>query len=240
MSSCVIDPGQSRGEAALPPIGVFAVNPSDRPSFAPLARELGLRRQRLFHAELYAGERLFLAGPAVGAPMAVICLEKLIALGARRIVLYGWCGSLTPTLRIGDCLMPTDALSEEGTSAHYQPAPAPVTDGLHEKLRAGLISLGHVPREGPIWTTDAVYRETRDKVAAYGARGILAVDMEYAALRTVAGFRGVSLAAVLLVSDELFAPVWQSGYDRPSFRHRSRTLLADFATLLPPLTNQLP
>lgn len=240
MSTCLINPVRHRGEPNLPTHGILAVNPSDRASFAALAKECFLHRHGLFNAELYCNDRLFLAGPAVGAPMAVLCLEKLIALGARRIVLYGWCGSLAQSLRIGDLFMPTDALSEEGTSAHYQPTPLPIVDTLHRDLLKALIGLGHAPRQGMIWTTDAVYRETREKVASLGARGILAVDMEYAALRTVAAFRGVSLAAVLLVSDELSGAAWRSGYGQPAFRRQSRTLLAQLATLLSSRVDQLP
>lgn len=240
MSTCLINPARQSGEPILPPQGILAVNPSDRASFASLVKAFALERHRLFNAELYGNERMFLAGPAVGAPMAVLCLEKLIALGARRIVLYGWCGSLVPSLRIGDLFMPTDALSEEGTSAHYQPSPPPTVDKLHGDLLASLVSMGYAPWQGMIWTTDAVYRETREKVASHGACGILAVDMEYAALRTVAAFRGVSLAAVMLVSDELFGASWRSGYSQAPFRRQSRTLLAHLSTLLSRVPNQLP
>ncbi len=240
MSICLINPGRHSGEPSLPAHGILAVNPSDRSSFGSLAKEFALQRHGLFNAELYCNDRLFLAGPAVGAPMAVLCLEKLIALGARRIVLYGWCGSLVQNLHIGDLFMPTDALSEEGTSAHYQPVPLPIADSLHRDLLDRLVGLEYAPRQGVIWTTDAVYRETREKVAIHGAHGILAVDMEYAALRTVAAFRGISLAAVMLVSDELFGPAWRSGYGQPAFRRQSRTLLAQIATLLSPSMDQLP
>lgn len=222
----------------MPPLGLLAVNPSDRPAFALLAKQWRLQRQRLFHAELHAGERFFLAGPAVGAPMATLCLEKLIALGARRVVLYGWCGSLVPDVRVGDLLLPTEALSEEGTSAHYQPTPAPLADALHGLLISGLTALGHSVRLGAIWTTDAFYRETREKVADYGRRGILAVDMEYAALRTVAAFRGIFLAAVMLVSDELVAPVWHPAHDQATFRRRSRNVLSQLASLLNSVDDQ--
>ena len=57
---------------------------------------------------------LFLSGPFLGAPYAVMGMEKLIALGANRIWVLGWCGSLQPHLRIGDLVVPVSALSEEG------------------------------------------------------------------------------------------------------------------------------
>lgn len=233
MSDCIITPMRNRNEPELPPTGILAVNPADSSSFAGLAGgRYGLIRQSLFHAQLYGNNAFFLAGPAVGAPMAAICLEKLIALGARRIIVYGWCGSLHPSLAAGELFVPTGGLSEEGTSGHYQGADGGDDDTLRSRLVGALIQAGHVPRQGRIWTTDAVYRETREKVARYGAQGILAVDMEYTALRAVAAFRRVSLAAVMLVSDELFHGEWAPRMQHKQFRAHSRHLLENLCTII--------
>ena len=69
------------------------------------------------------------------------------------------------------------------------------------------------------------YRETREKVRQYGARGILAVDMEFAALAQVAAFRGIELVSVLLTSDVLHEQPWQPGFRRKEFGKRSRWLV---------------
>ena len=89
------------------------------------------------------------------------------------------------------------------------------------------------PKQGAIWTTDAVYRETRDKVANYASQGIKAVDMEYAALKAVAGFRHVSFAAVMLVSDELFHQEWTPRFVQKSFRSDSKKILDRLCALIP-------
>ena len=157
--------------------------------------------------------------------MAAICLEKLIALGATRILLYGWCGSLTPALRVGDVFVPSSAFSEEGTSSHYQTQATRLDDSLTEIVLETLIAWDLAPKRGCIWTTDAVYRETHEKIIRYRAEGVVAIDMEYAALQAVARFRGVSLAAVLLVSDELSAAEWKPRYRDKKFRARSHNLL---------------
>lgn len=223
--SCVINPQHLPGEPDLPAAGILAVNPSDSSRFYRLAQRYDLQRSFLFNAQLYASPRLFVAGPAVGAPMAAICLEKLIALGASRILLYGWCGSLTPDLRAGDVFVPSNAFSEEGTSSHYPTQAGMLDDSLLEIVLESLTTWGLDPKRGRIWTTDAVYRETLDKINRYRAEGVVAIDMEYAALQAVARFRGVSLAAVLLVSDELFAAEWKPQYRHKQFRTRSYNLL---------------
>ncbi len=164
--------------------------------------------------------------------MATICLEKIIALGATDIILYGWCGSLSPSLRMGDVFLPTSALSEEGTSSHYSQSATTFDDSLSVVLREKLTAQGHNPKQGPIWTTDAVYRETREKVRRYSSDGILAVDMEYSALRAVASFRQVRLAAVMLVSDELYHAEWTPRFVDKSFRAASKQILAKLCALI--------
>jgi len=151
-------------------------------------------------------------------------MEKLIALGATRIWVMGWCGSLQPETRIGDLVIPTAAHSEEGTSAHYR---GPQTrsqsdDRLNALLQDALKTKGLPFRMGEVWTTDAPYRETVDKVKRYQRIGVLAVEMEMSALMTVARFRGVSVAALLVVSDELFDLKWKPGFSDPLLQDRAR------------------
>ena len=228
---CVINPERGRGEPLLPATGILAVNPADAPVLAAYAKEARMQRAFLFHSNLYYSEHLFLAGPAVGAPMAVMCLEKLIALGTKRIVLYGWCGSLQENLRVMDVFLPTQALSEEGTSRHYQTdrkegeKKISASPELHAHLRDILAAANISYQTGKIWTTDAPYRETRTKVIDYAGQGIYAVDMEFSALCTVAAFRGVELAAAMLVSDEVWQQPWQPQFARKAFKRKSRSLL---------------
>lgn len=227
MGECVINPTRSRGEPQLPAYGILAVNPSDVERMRQLAGKHDLKRGKLFHANLYLSQTFFLAGPAVGAPMASLTLEKLIALGAQNIIVYGWCGALTAPVKAGDIVIPTWALSEEGTSSHYsrdgEIAPDPV---LRQAVLGSLQNSETTIRQGPVWTTDAVYRETRSKVAEYGQRGLVAVDMEYSALCTIARFRGIRLAAVMLTSDELYREPWQPQFGNKEFRNQSKQLLA--------------
>jgi purine-nucleoside phosphorylase len=229
---CVINPERGRGEPVLPEIGILAVNPAEAPVFAAYAKEAQMQRAFLFHSNLYYSKQLFLAGPAVGAPMAVMCLEKLIALGAKRIVLYGWCGSLQEELRVMDVFLPSEALSEEGTSRHYQDQHQKsqqdriaASPALQKRLEGILNKAEFAYQTGKIWTTDAPFRETRTKVVDYARQGIYAVDMEFSALCAVAAFRGVDLAAAMLVSDEVWRQPWQPQFSRKEFKRKSRKLL---------------
>jgi uridine phosphorylase len=229
MTTCILNPERGKGDPALPATGILAVNPSDAQLLAAYAQQYELKRSFLFNSTLYSSDSMFLAGPAVGAPMAVMCLEKLIVLGAKRIVVYGWCGSLQENLRAMDILVPTTGVSEEGTSGHYliNSGSAGIVSSkpLRSQVSALLEDADYDYKQGPLWTMDAPYRETEQKVADYSAQCIYGVDMEYCGLCAAAAFRGVELAAVMLVSDELTRKPWKPEYGYTTFKKRSRDLL---------------
>ncbi|MBW1681231.1 MAG: nucleoside phosphorylase [Deltaproteobacteria bacterium] len=222
--SAVIRPTRGRNEPRIDADALMVMGPE---TLRLIVRKTGAReapgsREHAFH-RLYvwspaAGRAIALAGPYLGAPHAVLGLEKLIALGAEKIWVLGTCGSLSPAVRIGDAVIPTHALSEEGTSRHYPGGGSPPRSDpfMIQRLREALLDAGVPYHEGEVWTTDAPFRETRSKVAAYGSRGILAVEMEWSALIAVASYRGAALAGLLVVSDELFELKWKPGFRDPS------------------------
>ena len=167
----------------------------------------------------HQGRKLSMIGPGMGAPLAVYLLERAIANGARRVILFGICGSVHPEVRIGDVVVPTEALIDEGTSRNYVSGAkrALPSESAVAAIRKALDSSAKSYHLGPIWTTDAVFRETKSKVKACGERGVLAVEMEASALFTVARYRGIELGAIMVVSDELFDLRWHPGFARPRF-----------------------
>ena len=181
--------------------------------------------RKLYNSQLYLppqGSTLpALAGPMMGAPYAAAILESLIAWGACEILFLGWCGSISTRLQAGDIIVPTAALSDEGTAAHYGHRRGEFSHP-DATLRRGLkteLELQHTRLySGPVWTTDAVFRETRTKVRRFQAAGLLAVEMESSALFAVAAFRQVRLASLLVVSDELGSLTWKPGFKDPGFK----------------------
>ncbi|MEM1570488.1 MAG: nucleoside phosphorylase [Candidatus Bathyarchaeia archaeon] len=150
-----------------------------------------------------------------GAPASVLLAEALIISGVKRLVVFGEAGAIHPKMRIGDILIPTFAVREEGTSYHYLPygVSAGPSQKLLRKLKYLLDKTGFTYEEGGIWTTDAPLRETRQKVLTYGGLGVLAVDMECSALFAVSKYRRVECVAMLTISDELYGRVWKQGFD---------------------------
>ncbi|MFD9428486.1 MULTISPECIES: nucleoside phosphorylase [unclassified Streptomyces] len=145
------------------------------------------------------------AGFGLGAPAAALVVEQLVALGVRRIITVGTAASLQHNLQPGALIVCTSALRDEGLSHHYLPpghtvCPSPA---LTWHLSEALTATGAPVTRGPVWTTDAPYRETTAEVARYQKDGILAADMESAAVFAVGGYRSVATATVVAVADSL-------------------------------------
>jgi uridine phosphorylase len=156
------------------------------------------------------GEAVAVFHPGVGAPLAGIFLEEMIATGCRIFESVGGAGGLIPELTVGHVVVPTSAVRGEGTSYHYLPASREV-DPDPKALAAieQVLATHDVPfLTGKAWSTDAPYRETRARAGRRVAEGCLAVDMEAAALFAIARFRGAQMAAILAAADDLSQEQW--------------------------------
>jgi uridine phosphorylase len=222
-----MNPKREKGEPALSGTVLFYLNPAEAGRACQVAGEMGGKRYYLFNSHLWEIDspdgRFYICGPAVGAPMAVLVLEKLVALGATRVIVCGTCGSLQADLAIGDVLLPGKAKSEEGVSAHYPLAgEALASKKILSLLKSFLEDISIPWQNGVVCSTDAPYRETLAEVAGYQKNGISGMDMEFSALLSVAAFRDIDLAAVMVVSDQALAGKWQSGFKDPLFKRHMK------------------
>lgn len=219
-----------------PRVGPVVVMSSSRADLAPLCQRFDMERsdyRALFISRLYLGRGdctgISLVGPFIGAPYAVMLLETLIAWGAERILFLGWCGAVSPSVAVGDIILPTAAVIDEGTSPHYGldiGGRALPSSTLSVRTREGFAGGETAIKEGIIWSTDAIYRETPEKVAFHQTREVLAVEMELSALFSVGRFRQVDVAAVLVVSDELGSFTWRPGFKNERFKQARKVAAA--------------
>jgi uridine phosphorylase len=158
------------------------------------------------------GRRLAVFHPGVGAPLSAGLLEEVIALGCRQFIACGGAGVLRPDIVVGHILVPVSAVRDEGTSYHYLPpgrevsaAPTAVA-AIEEALRADGVEYLLTKT----WTTDAIYRETPEKIRRRREEGCVAVEMEAAAFFAVAQFRGVPFGQILYGGDDLSGAEWDS------------------------------
>lgn len=228
----IIHPVKTRKDSRLPEVGILFVNPGEAKAAVEHVIDRGGKRLFLHNSKLaLTGDgQKFVAGPSVGAPFAALIVEKLIALGAKRLVQMGWCGAVSPRLKVGDIIIPDGAVSGEGTSQYYQSekvepgiAPSPV---LCRTLSAVLMRAELTCRTGKIWSTDAPYRESRKQLQLLMQDdGVVGVDMEFSALCSVASFRGIEFSSVMVVSDELMGERWRPGFKNPVFRENCNKVL---------------
>lgn len=214
--------GLRASEVRLPPSGIFVFGRADLRLFTRVLRGKARRWNEGYAVGRAGRTRIAVARTTIGAPAAVLNFEEAVALGLRRVISFGACGSLRKDLPIGSVVLPTRAYSEEGTSRHYAGTRWSRPDrDLLGALRTACERRGIPFGEGGTWTTDAPYRESRAKVRALGKRGIACVEMESALFR-VARVRGVKLASLFIVSDELDGPEWNAGFRDPRFLEAKR------------------
>jgi DeoD family purine-nucleoside phosphorylase len=157
------------------------------------------------------GALLSIQSTGMGGPSAAVIASELVELGARRLLRIGTCGGLDPQLHLGQPLVVTEAIADDGTSsalgghAPLQPVLAPGT--LTRALLDAAADPDHAAQSppatsGPIVSTDLFY-DAEDRVDTWIARGARAVEMETATIFTLAARRGVEAGCVLLVSNLL-------------------------------------
>jgi uridine phosphorylase len=148
-----------------------------------------------YHTELdlieLGGGPAGIIGRVVGAPFAVLVAEELFASGCELLINLTSAGQIVPAGPPPYFVIIERALRDEGTSYHYAPPGefAAADARLVEAGRQALAAAGLRGVVGASWTTDAPFRETEQAIEAARRKGILAVEMEAAALYAFAAAR---------------------------------------------------
>jgi uridine phosphorylase len=162
-----------------------------------------------YHTELHTFElgsqQVGIVGCVVGAPFAVLVAEELFACGCKLLLSVTSAGQITPVSKPPYFVVIDRALRDEGTSYHYAP-PADYSEAdpqLVSMAAQALKARGINIAVGASWTTDAPFRETADAIAAARAKGILAVEMEAAALYAYARASGSNVLCLAHVTNTM-------------------------------------
>lgn len=181
---------------------------------------------------MYKGKRFAFYQSGVGEPKCVADYEEIMAMGSKRLILFGNCGVLDAG--IADCgiIIPTKALRDEGCSYHY--APLSDTIEVNRKYRnlfqCVCNDLGYPYVEGTTWTTDAIYRETAHKVNCRKAAGAICVEMECAGMQALCDFRKTDFFTFFYAGDHLQSNGWdpRSVSDEVNLDEKSKIALLAF------------
>ncbi len=137
--------------------------------------------------------------------------EEIIAMGAKKFVLFGSCGVLNDDKVKDSIIIPVSAIRDEGTSYHYiAPSPEIEADAYSvQTLENVLVNCGYSYVKGKTWTSDAIYRETIPSIQERKQEGCLVAEMECASMLAVAKYRHIPFIQFLYGADNLSSDTWE-------------------------------
>ncbi len=146
----------------------------------------------------------------VGCPACGGNLDLFNAMGITKVMFCGGGGVLDKSIDVGQILVVDGAIRDEGFSYKYIPASrviysdTAVTDKIVSYLEKREVSY----LRGLVWTTDAIFRETADRIELRKKEGAKIVEMEQAACIAVAQFRKFAYGALIYSGDDLSGEDW--------------------------------
>jgi uridine phosphorylase len=193
-----------------------------------------------YHTQLYTFEHegitMGIVGRVVGASFAVLVAEELFVCGCRLLISITSAGQIAPLGPPPYIVLLERALRDEGTSYHYLPPSR--YSALHPELRsrvqAGWDQERLTMHTGASWTTDAPFRETATAIEAYRNEGIVAVEMEAAALYALAEAKRYLIVCFAHVTNQMAqqGDDFEKGLDMGS--HTALTVIGEVARICPP------
>jgi purine-nucleoside phosphorylase len=156
----------------------------------------------------WQGVRVSVQGSGMGMPSASIYTHELInEYGAKSLIRIGSCGALAMDLNLGDVIAAIGSATDSNMNRvrfdgliDY----APVADFSLLRTAADVADRrGVALRVGPILAADAFYTDRPDLYDTLADYGVLAVEMESAAIYTIAARYGARALTILTVSDHI-------------------------------------
>lgn len=157
-----------------------------------------------FWTGTYNGKRITVGNGGFYAPDSAFVTELVCAAGVKTLIRIGSCGALRDDIQIGDFIVADNVIRGDGATQYYvdDDYTPSVDSSLTSSLEEAFKQIGGTHRGG-VWTTDAIFRETKDIVNSYIEKGAIAVDMVTSPFVTLANLYKKDVAVVLAVSDNL-------------------------------------
>ena len=174
--------------------------------------KIAQNREYVTYTGTLLGQKVSVTSTGIGGPSAAIAMEELSQIGADTFIRIGTCGGMSLSVQGGDLVIATGAIRQEGTSREYAPIEFPAVphyDVLHALTQAAT-QLNRTWHAGVVQCKDSFYGqhnpdrmpvsyELKQKWQAWKRLGVLASEMESAALFTVAASLGVRCGAAFHV-----------------------------------------
>ncbi len=184
------------------------------------AEEVSRNREYVLYRGRRGGQVVGVVSHGVGSAGAGVCFEELCRAGARRVLRAGTTGGMQPDVRDGDLVVATAAVRDDGLTPRLVPAgfPAVASVDVVVALRAAAATRGVRVAEGVVLTSDLFYPHPvlGSELQLWQRAGVVAVEMECAALFVTAALHGVQTGAILAVDGNPLAEqddTTMAGYD---------------------------
>ncbi len=184
----------------------YAILPGDPARVGRIAQQLEHVEELKFNREYrslrgtYKGVPVLAMSTGMGGPSTAIGVEELNQIGVKCLIRIGSAGALQRGIGLGDLILVTGAVRDDGTSATYVPAqfPAVADPTLLAACVRSARERGLRHHVGLCRSHDALYLEPEyDTSGEWSKKGVLGADMETATLLTVAAIRGMKAASIL-------------------------------------------
>jgi len=192
-------------------------------------------RGLLGYTGTFEGKPVSVQGTGMGCPGAAIVFEELVRLGCKKLIRVGTGGGLQAHHALGDLIVALTAVPADSTAMHLVDNEPHCPTASWPLIHAAV----HAAKErdqkihvGPIVSSDLFYNPHEGQYERWSKRGVLAVEMEAAALFTVAALRGIESACLLTVSDIIVEGVYTriSDEELRDAVDRMTTIALDVAT----------
>jgi uridine phosphorylase len=171
------------------------------------SRVLGFVKKPEAKGQTYLGKvdslNVSVVPTGIGCPSAAIVLEALHSADVKIAIRVDFLGSLRDSVEIGDIVIADSAFKGDGTTPHYMEgekveANLELTNLLIQKSK----EYGRNVHVGPVWTTDALFRQTPELYKKAVEEGCIGIDMECSAIFTLGKIYNIKTAAIMSVSDK--------------------------------------
>ena len=169
-------------------------------AFLSNVKELAYNREFRSLLGDYKGLRILALSTGIGGASAGIAVEELHNIGVEAMIRIGSCGSLQKNIALGELVIPSGAVRDDGTSKTYISAEYPAVPDT--KLLIACIEAAremNIPHHvGIMRSHDSFYTDREESIDAFWSKqGVLCADMETAALFTIGMLRGIRTASIL-------------------------------------------
>lgn len=164
------------------------------------AKEVMFNREYRSVIGYYKGVKVLAMSTGMGGVSTAIGVEELVKIGVTTAIRIGSCGSLQEEIGLGDLIISTGCVRDDGTSPAYirHSYPAVPDYELLTALMNAADDLGIKYYAGVTRSHESFYAEAEEaQVDYWKAQGVLGDDMETAPLMVVGRLRGMKTASIL-------------------------------------------